>query len=209
VRTRPGQVYGRRWYRPISKYRRTPRKIRQAHVRGANYFTDVWVNGKWAGCHEGGYTPFAFDISKYVNYGKDNVVAVRVDNIPWIPHGDSSSEAQRTNGHNIIPYATCDWWNYGGITRDVYLEISPAVSVVRADIKAKPSGDKDSEIGITVVAYNSGDTETAVPVSVKVLGTNMKQKEIENLTAKKISTTKAMSVKARPQRNNAKPGRTG
>ena len=51
----------------------------------ANYFTDVWINGKWLGCHEGGYTPFAFDISSLVNYDQKNTIAVRVDNIPWVP----------------------------------------------------------------------------------------------------------------------------
>jgi len=173
----------------------------------ANYFTDVWVNGKWVGCHEGGYTPFAFDIGKYLNYGKDNVIAVRVDNIPWIPHGDSSSEAQRTNGHNIIPYATCDWWNYGGITRDVYLEISPAVSVVRADIKAKPAGEKDSEISINVTVYNNGDSEVTAPVSIKVLGTNMRQKDIETVNAKKLASSRTMPVKGDTSREiTLKPG---
>ncbi|MFA5147976.1 MAG: glycoside hydrolase family 2 TIM barrel-domain containing protein [Candidatus Omnitrophota bacterium] len=173
----------------------------------ANYFTDVWVNGKWVGCHEGGYTPFAFDVSQYLNYGKDNVVAVRVDNIPWIPNGDTSKEAQATNDHNIIPYATGDWWNYGGITRNVYLEISPAVSVVRADIRTKVSGEKDSELTIEVVAYNRGDAEVTSSLGVKVFQANIKDKDLEEPSAKKIASSRTMSVQGETSKEiTLKPG---
>jgi beta-glucuronidase len=160
----------------------------------ANYFADVWVNGKWVGCHEGGYTPFVFDVSQYLNYGKDNVIAVRVDNIPWIPNGDASPEAQKTNDHNIVPYVTGDWWNYGGITRNVYLEISPVVSVVRADVRAKPAGDKDSELTIEVTAYNRGDAEVTTAVALKILPASIKEKNIEEPSAKKIASGKTVSV---------------
>ncbi|MDD5270187.1 MAG: glycoside hydrolase family 2 TIM barrel-domain containing protein [Candidatus Omnitrophica bacterium] len=173
----------------------------------ANYFTDVWVNGKWVGCHEGGYTPFAFDVGPYLNYGKDNVLAVRVDNIPWIPNGDSSKEAQATNDHNIIPYATGDWWNYGGITRNVYLEISPAVSVVRADVRSKPSGEKGSELTVEVTAYNRSDAEVNTAVGLKVLAARIKEKNIGEPSAKKVASGRAVSVQGEASKEiTLKPG---
>jgi len=160
----------------------------------ANYFTDVWINGKWVGCHEGGYTPFAFDVSQYLNYGKDNVIAVRVDNIPWLPNGDNSAEARKINDHNIIPYETGDWWNYTGITRDVYIEISPQVSVVRADVKPKLLDEKNSELTIDVVAYNRSNAEVNLPLAVKVLQAAVKDANLQETSAKKLITGKAVSL---------------
>ena len=166
----------------------------------ANYFTDVWINGKWIGCHEGGYTPFTFDIGQYLDYGQDNVIAVRVDNIPWLPNGDTSPEALNTNGHNIVPYVTGDWWNYGGITRSVYIEISPSVSVVRADVKPKLANDKDSELTIDVTVYNRGDAEVNPSLSLRIVQANVKESNLEEASIKKIAAGRAVSVQGETSR---------
>src|SRR5690606_30261767 len=44
------------------------------------YKADVYFNGKFAGHHEGGYTPFEVDISSLVDVGKENSLVVKVDN---------------------------------------------------------------------------------------------------------------------------------
>lgn len=41
--------------------------------------SQVWINGHYLGREESGYTSFAYNISEYLNYGGENVVAVRVD----------------------------------------------------------------------------------------------------------------------------------
>ena len=75
-----------------------------------NYDCHVWVNGKKAGHHVGGFTPFNFDISDLLIEG-ENVVIVKVDNKR---HAED------------VPTQIFDWWNYGGITRDVKLvKVSP------------------------------------------------------------------------------------
>ncbi|WP_152393369.1 S-layer homology domain-containing protein [Paenibacillus guangzhouensis] len=93
---------------------------------GVNYYADVWINGHYAGGHEGGYTPFALDASGWLNYGGDNVIAVRVDNPKWDTF---------VNGETL-PYAKSDWFNYTGILRDAYLEVLPDTYVVRSDVRA-------------------------------------------------------------------------
>jgi beta-galactosidase len=87
-----------------------------------NYLADVWLNGEYLGHHEGGYTPFAFDVSGAVRPDQENVLAVRVDNPVWGTRND------------IVPWGLADWWNYGGITQSVWLEATPALHVVRADV---------------------------------------------------------------------------
>jgi beta-galactosidase len=87
--------------------------------QGVMQVADVWVNGSYIGKHEiSGYDSFHFDVTGYVNFGADNVIAVKVDN----------------NKNNITPpdqvftgTAWCDGLDFilfGGIYRDVYLVVT-------------------------------------------------------------------------------------
>ena len=93
-----------------------------------NYDCHVYVNGKKAGHHIGGFTPFNFDITDLLKEG-ENVVIVKVDNKR---HAED------------VPTQIFDWWNYGGITRDVRLvKVKPVyledynLQLTKADAKAK------------------------------------------------------------------------
>ena len=88
----------------------------------ANYVADVWINGTWLGYHEGGSTPFAFDLGPVVRAGEANTIAVRVHAIPLGTRRD------------VVPWGLIDWWNYGGLTGSVWLEAAPAVHVARVDV---------------------------------------------------------------------------
>ena len=71
----------------------------------ANYDCRVWVNGQEAGPHVGGFTPFNYDVTEMLKEG-ENTVIVKVDDKR---HAED------------VPTLIFDWWNYGGITRDVKL----------------------------------------------------------------------------------------
>jgi beta-glucuronidase len=92
------------------------------HFGAVNYRADVYLNGKKAGVHEGGFTPFAFDVSTLFKEGVNSLV-VRVDN-------------QRDR--SAVPTDVTDWWNYGGITRDVSLVVLPANYIADYDIHLSP-----------------------------------------------------------------------
>lgn len=79
----------------------------------ANYEANVFLNGEHLGSHIGGFTPFNYDITDKVKEG-NNFVVVRVNN--KLKPDD-------------VPTSNTDWWNYGGITRDVLLVETPSVSV--------------------------------------------------------------------------------
>jgi beta-glucuronidase len=70
-----------------------------------NYHAHVYVNGTKIGEHEGGFTPFAFDVTDAIKPG-ENFVVVGVDS-RHLPES--------------VPATQVDWWNYGGITRPVHL----------------------------------------------------------------------------------------
>ncbi len=74
-----------------------------------NYEAHVYLNGKKIGSHKGGFTPFQFEVTGRLLKG-ENTVIVKADN---------------TRHQDDIPTVNTDWWNYGGITRDVLLAETP------------------------------------------------------------------------------------
>lgn len=128
-------------------------KFARLNFYAVNYIADVWLNGTYLGWHEGGYTPFAFDVSSALRYDSANVLVVRVDNIPWGTRKD------------IVPYVECDWFNYTGIIHDVYLEFSNKISVSRADVITK---SVNGLVEATVVVNNQLLTSGGVDVSLRV-----------------------------------------
>ena len=91
----------------------------------ANYRADVYVNGRKAGMHEGGFTPFQFDVTALLRGGDSlNSLVVRVDN-------------QRHR--EAVPTDVTDWWNYGGLTRDVGLYVLPATYITDYQIQLADS----------------------------------------------------------------------
>lgn len=83
------------------------------HFGAANYQADVYLNGHKLGRHVGGFTPFNFEVTGVLRE-RDNSLVVRVDN------------RRLREG---VPTLNTDWWNYGGLTRDVTLVTVPATFV--------------------------------------------------------------------------------
>jgi beta-glucuronidase len=94
------------WYRHEFDYAAPAAPRRQFLWFGAaNYQAVVFVNGKKVGRHEGGFTPFQFEVTGLLKE-HGNAVIVKVDNQR---HADA------------VPPTMTDWWNYGGLTREVRL----------------------------------------------------------------------------------------
>ncbi len=119
----PDGVEGGAWYRrTVTVPAAWSGRAVTLRFGAANYVADAWLNGTWIGYHEGGATPFAFDVGAAVRPGVENVLAVRVHTIPLGTRRD------------VVPWGLIDWWNYGGITGPVWMEAAPAVHVARTDI---------------------------------------------------------------------------
>src|SRR3984885_9035387 len=109
---RPDLFYyeGVLWYQKDFQHTAQPNTRTFLHIGAANYRTFVWVNTKKVCEHEGGFTPFDCDITAALHDG-DNFVVLSVDN---------------TRLADGVPTLQTDWWNYGGLTRDVSLVDLPA-----------------------------------------------------------------------------------
>jgi beta-glucuronidase len=93
------------WYRRTFSYKRREHTRAFIYFGAANYFARVYLNGKSLGEHEGGFTPFNFEVTNTLADGNNSLV-VEVNN------------TRRADG---VPALNTDWWNYGGLTRDVVL----------------------------------------------------------------------------------------
>ena len=124
----------------------------------ATHRAEVWVNDTRVGTHEGGYTPFEFDISALVS-GLDSLrLTVRVDNrltMHSIPPGIVSvgddGRRQQSYFH--------DFFNYAGLSRSVWLLSTPARHI--ADIVVRT----DLGTGCGVVHYEAEIAGTGLDIS--------------------------------------------
>jgi beta-glucuronidase len=101
------------WYRKVFDYQLRPGARLFVHFGAANYEAHVYLNGTELGTHEGGFTPFNFEITRLVR-PKGNSLVVKVDD---------------KRRRDAVPTVNTDWWNYGGLTRDVTLIELPATFV--------------------------------------------------------------------------------
>ena len=123
-----------------------------------NYDCHVYVNGKKVGHHIGGFTPFNFDVTNLLKEG-ENVVIVKVDNKR---HAED------------VPTQIFDWWNYGGITRDVMLiDVAPLYienykwNLEKVDAKAKKR--------IITLTANLNKAEAGQQITVNIPELKLKQ----------------------------------
>ncbi len=142
------------WYKRSFNYELSDTSNRLFLYFGAiNYKAEVYLNGKKLGTHEGGFTPFNFEVTSVIK-PKDNYLVVKVDN---------------TRFKEAIPTINTDWWNYGGITRDVKLIEEPSTFIQDYSVQLK-KGDKNTIAG--VIKLNNATGNEKVTISIPELKIN-------------------------------------
>ena len=138
-----------------------------------NYEAHVWVNGKKAGHHVGGFTPFNMDITDLVVDGT-NFVVVKVDNKR---HAED------------VPTQIFDWWNYGGITRDILLvDVAPVyVENYSLQLDRKDYG------------LLHGKVRLNAPVAGKKVRLTVPELKVDRTVVTGPDGTASLDVKARPE----------
>ena len=126
-----------------------PSSIFLLYFGAVNYDSRVWVNGKEAGHHIGGFTPFNYDVTELLKEG-ENTIIVKVDNKR---HAED------------VPTQIFDWWNYGGITRDVKLVKVPLASF-GSDSDVIPSYIQDYNVQLLKADHKAKQREIAVSVQL-------------------------------------------
>ncbi len=131
------------WYRRTLDFHPQPGKRWFLYFGAVNYQCVVGLNNTILGTHKGGFTPFWFEVTDVLEEGENSLV-VWVDN---------------TRGASEVPTLNFDWWNYGGITRDVLLVCVPEVYI--QDYRLRFDG---SEVAVDVVLDGgSGSVSLEIP----------------------------------------------
>lgn len=143
------------------------------HIGAANYRSYVWVNQVRICEHEGGFTPFDCEVTSALHPGS-NFVVIAVDSTRLV---------------DGIPSVITDWYNYGGLTRDVSLVDVPKAFVDDFDLHLKP-GTTDSLAGY--IHVEAGAEGTPVTIRIPEAGidatvkTDAAGRAVFNLRASKI-----------------------
>ncbi len=141
------------WYRRMFDYQRKLKNSRVfIYVGAANYKTQYSFNGKKLGEHEGGFTPFSFEVTDLIRE-KDNFVILGVNNRREVDY---------------IPGMVTDWYNYGGITRDVKIVEVPQnyIDDFTIALKKETATAKEKEIDGKVVLTGKqipGEATISIP----------------------------------------------
>lgn len=140
------------WYRRLFDFVPASPQHRQfIHFGAANYEADVYLNGKKLGHHVGGFTPFEFEVTGRLR-AQANSLVVRVNNKRQ-PEG--------------VPTVNTDWWNYGGLTREVRLLEVPAMHIRDYVLRLQPGAGRIVRGWVEVDAASAG---VRVGLEVPALG---------------------------------------
>ncbi len=175
---------GGTYYRGPAWYRKTfemPKDYlsKKVYIKfgAANMITDVYVNGKFAGEHKGGYAAFVFDISGLLKYSVKNIIAVKVDN--------SSPES---SGKFQLAPLDADFTMDGGLYRKVELIVTNNVHISVMDyaspgifIMQKKVTDNLAELQIKTELKNDSKLRQNVLIKTEIFDDKDKLiKESEN-----------------------------
>ena len=125
-------------------------------IGAANYLCFVFLNGQYIGFHEGGSTPFFLDVTEALRQGENRIILAV----------DAARRASQ------VPMDNTDWFNYGGVFRDISLIRLPEAYVKDFRISLRPDGNFDticaSVRAADVSADAHGDGEGSLTARIRI-----------------------------------------
>ena len=125
------------WYEKDFSYQPKPGMRTFMHFGAANHRASVFVNDVHVCDHEGGFTPFDCDVTAALKADGKNFVVVAVDD---------------SRRFDTVPALKTDWWNYGGLTRQVYLVDVPQSYIDDYSLQLQRS-EKGGDAGHQIEGY--------------------------------------------------------
>jgi beta-glucuronidase len=143
------------WYRRLFNYHKREANRVFVYFGAVNYQAVVYLNGEKLGDHEGGFTAFNFEVSSILRDGENDLIV----------------EVTNTRRGDAVPALKFDWWNYGGITRDVSLIEVPSTFIQDYSVQLK-RGSAHEIAGW--VRFNGPLTRPNVTIQIPELGIEYK-----------------------------------
>jgi beta-glucuronidase len=153
--------------------------IQKGHVARLHFdavfdVATVWLNGRRVGTHEGGYTPFEFDVTKLLKTGQNHLM-VEVSNMPTISTIPSLATSHSAKDYPVYGSvgkgSVVGWMPYGGIVRPVSLIVTDALYFREMKVDAIPNlHTGEATIKIHVRLHNGGRTPATPDIHGSVAG---------------------------------------
>jgi beta-galactosidase len=121
--------------------------------------SEVFINGKSLGVYPYGYSSFSYDLTPYLNFGKENVIAVRVDN------------SQQMNSR---------WYSGSGIYRHVWMMVTDPVHVAHWGVAVSTPVVSEKNASVLVKTKVKNETSSVQHVVVKTILWNKDSKSLGN-----------------------------
>lgn len=157
---------GTGWYRkqftvPLS----WQKKCISIYFEGVYMNSEVFVNGYSLGVYPYGYSSFAYQLNKYLIYGKKNTIAVKVDN------------SQQIN---------CRWYSGSGIYRHVWLFVSEPIHIPQwgVSIVTRHADENLAQMTLKTTIKNETNTDQKIILKAKII--SAKNQKISNETSELI-----------------------
>ena len=141
--------------------------------------SEVFINGHSLGIRPNGYISFAYELSQYLNFGKENVIAVKVDN-------DAQPNSRWYTGSGIYRNVrlvasdklhVAQWGTY--VTTP---EVSAAKASVHLEVTIENKTNAEKEFQLVTSILDANNKEVANATSIEKIGANANVKKVHNLT---------------------------
>jgi beta-galactosidase len=157
----PGFYRGACWYRrSVFIGNEAKGKIAILNFDGANQVVELYVNEVLVGKHIGGYTAFNFDITKNIQPGKSNLIAIKVDN----------------SYNENIPPLTADYTFFGGINRPISFSFVAPIHIATDDfastgiyVKTPQVSEKEATISVKTILKNELSEKSNIQIIHKYI----------------------------------------
>lgn len=135
------------WYQRTFTAKAEPRTRRFLYFAGVSTRCNIYLNGKKIISHEGSFTPFQIEVTDALKDG-ENLLVCEVNNNRRV---------------DAIPAMSYDWWNYGGITRDVMLVTVPTQYIADYFVRLE-KGKKD----VIALSVSLSEAVAGKKITVKI-----------------------------------------
>jgi beta-galactosidase len=123
-------------------------KIISIYFEGVYMNSEVFINGNSLGIYPYGYSSFAYNLAPYLKYGKENVIAVRVDN------------SQQVN---------CRWYSGSGIDRHVWMTVTNPIHVTQWGIAISTPDVSSRKATVQIKSLIKNETASPQNIGVKTV----------------------------------------
>lgn len=135
------------WYQRTFTAKAEPGTRRFLYFAGVSTRCNIYLNGKKIISHEGSFTPFQIEVTNALKDGENMLVC----------------EVNNNRRVDAIPAMSYDWWNYGGITRDVMLVTVPTQYIADYFVRLE-KGKKD----VIALSVSLSEAVAGKKVTVKI-----------------------------------------